>query len=45
MIAAKRDLRERLSHGKQQPGITAAGVLAKKISDHNSDRFVFWYQN
>ena len=28
-----------------EPGITVAGVLAKKISDHNSDRFVFWYQN
>ena len=28
-----------------EPGITAAGVPAKKISDHNSDRFVFWYQN
>ncbi len=28
-----------------EPGITVAGVPAKKISDHNSDRFVFWYQN
>lgn len=45
MIATKQNLRERLSHGKQQPGITVAGVPAKKISDHNSDRFVFWYQN
>ena len=28
-----------------EPGITAAGVPAQKISDHNSDRFVFGYQN
>lgn len=27
-----------------EEGITVAGVPAKKISEHNSDKFVYWYK-
>lgn len=28
-----------------QPGITVAGVPARKVSNNNSDKFVYWYQS